>query len=449
MHEASESLARYDAGSEALTPDTFLPPEPRTLAETGLSPDTLSDLLLKTLYSARTLDGMAMSRTVKLPWTIVNEALDSLRHAKYCEVSPGGGLLGHSYRYTITNQGIARAREVMARSQYVGPAPVSLDAYTTAMAQQASAFPPVSRSAAGEAMRGLVIDQGLVDKVATAANSTRAVMLYGATGNGKTTVAQAMGDMLDGHLFIPYAIEIDNQIIRVFDSRSHVQALDSAKPADDRDDRGPIHLTRRHRYDARWVKIRRPLVIAGAELTLDQFEVTYDGQAAAYQAPLQMKANGGILVIDDFGRQQVSPRELLNRLIFPLESKFDFLTLPGGQSIRIPFTLLVVLATNLAPTDLLDEAFLRRIPHKIAFPDPTPDQFTAIMWQECINQKVPFDQEVVEYLLAEHYTNRNRPLRACHPRDIVGHVVEFARLDGSQPRLTREAVDRAAEVYFV
>jgi hypothetical protein len=288
----------------------------------------------------------------------------------------------------------------------------------------------------------LVVDDQVLEQLGPAVNSNKAVFLYGPPGNGKTVLAEGMGRSVGGDMYMPYAIDVDGNIIVMFDPISH-ESLEADV------EQQPSAIIRTAARDRRWVRIRRPVVMVGGELTLDMLELTFNPIAKYYEAPVQLKANGGVLLVDDFGRQRVQPQDLLNRWIVPLESRVDYLTLHTGKKFQVPFDTLIALATNLNPASLADEAFLRRIPYKVAVNDPTLEQFVKIFELNCERRNLRFHQVMVAYLQRRHYTPLNRPLRACHPRDLLDQVIALCRYRGIEPSITRELLDAACASYFI
>lgn len=426
--------------------DTFFPTVPRTIEDTELSVGFLADLALKTLYFAGYISGYEVAEAIKLPFkSITDRVLDFLKRDRFIEVkgSSGGAYAEAGYEYVITGKGIERAREIMDRNQYAGPAPVTLESYKTAIRKQALQEVAIGPGQVRNALSHLVLGDRILGQIGPAINSSRSIFLFGHPGNGKTTIAEAIGFMiLQDEMYIPYAVEVDGQVIKVFDPISHKVA-----PSEGGDQYGSRGNSQR--LDRRWVRIRRPVVVTGGELTLESLDLNWEDAKKFYEAPLQMKANGGMFLIDDFGRQKIRPRDLLNRWIVPLEKRFDYLTLQTGNVIQIPFDMLIIFATNLEPRDLVDEAFLRRIRHKIDVRDPTIDEYREIFRRVAQSKDIRFDEGVLNYLVQEYYDNASRQLRACHPRDILDHLTDIARFQGIPPQLNKELIDQACAGYFV
>jgi len=421
--------------------ETSAPAEPQSIEETGLDEAFLKELALKLIYYSHRPTGQAIADALCLPFgPIVSSILQGLRAEQLIEVEGAASGMEHAYRYGVTNKGRERALGALEVSQYVGPAPVPLDTYRQTVKAHSIQHIQVTGAMIEKALEHLVLPRELINDLGIAVNRCRSLFIWGEPGNGKTAIAEAIADMLPGRVYVPYAIICDFHIIRVFDATVHRPiASDRASSV--------------QRYDHRWVPCQRPFVAVGGELQLSSLDLAWDEVAKFYEAPIQMKANGGMLLIDDFGRQQISPRSLLNRWIVPLEKRVDYLNLRSGKKIDVPFDVLVVFSTNLEPRDLCDEAFLRRITNKVLVPDPTREQFAEIFRRVCRDRGVPFSVEGLKYLYLNHYwdTKRNeprRPLRCCHPRDILDQVCSIARFRGVPPQLEPSLLDAACRSTF-
>lgn len=426
----------------------FVPRPVARIEDTGLSIYSLSELTLKIFYNSGTLTGFRVSELIALPFLgVMDQVLEYLKREKYLEIKTTGGAgFGEgAYIYGITGQGVERAREAMARSQYSGPAPVLIEEYITAIRAQAAQRKMVNVRTIRHALSDLVINERMLTRIGPAVNSGTSLFLYGAPGNGKTSIARAIGNItLQEDIYVPYAVDVDGQVIKIYDNVNHVIV---------REDDAPVGTSMLRngatKRDPRWVRIRRPFIVVGGELTLGGLDLQFSEVSRFYEAPFQMKANGGLFLIDDFGRQQARPRDLLNRWIVPLENRVDYLTLATGRKIEIPFEVLVVFSTNLPPKELVDEAFLRRIRHKIEIVDPSPDEYREIMKRVCEAKHVAYDDRGLAYLIQEWYIKRNRKLRANHPRDLSEQIIDVAAFLGVEPALTKDLIDRGAESYFV
>jgi hypothetical protein len=415
------------------------PPPPATIAETGLHPDTLSQLLLKTLVAGEA-SGTGLSEKLRLPYSVLESLLQHARVEKLIEVRGAAGTGSAGYRYILTDLGRDRANQFLDVSRYVGPAPVPLAQYNAYVRACMAARPFVDRQTLSSGFENLIVNKAMLDQLGPAVNSGKSLFLYGAPGNGKTVIAEGIGRALGTEMFVPFAVDVDGQTITMFDPVNH-QRVTGAEEA--------FSVVASSSQDRRWERIKRPVVVVGGELTLDMLDLTFNPISRFYEAPIQLKANGGVFVVDDFGRQRIPPRDLLNRWIVPLESRVDFLSLHTGRKFETPFNVLIIFATNLKPESLADEAFLRRIPYKIMAKNPTLDEFCQIFELNCRRRNIGFDPVLVEYLNRKYYQPRRLQMRACHPRDLVEQVVDRCRYNGRDLAITRELLDAACGSYFL
>jgi predicted ATPase with chaperone activity len=433
--------------SPSLSDAPLRPPVPESREETGLTAEFIIDLLLKVLYVQGARTGQQIVETVRLPFTFVDEQLLDLQQRRLIEVR---GTTGHSrggYMFDLTSAGRERAREALASSQYVGAAPVPLAHYAEWMQHQSLRNVKVTREMVEVGFQALVLDPRVFDILGPAINSARSLFLYGAPGNGKTYIAETISRLLGGALYIPYAVEVDGQILVLYDPVHHTPEPEPDPGAEGGE--APSWLRTTEIYDRRFIRVHRPVVITGGELTLDQLDLQYDHHTKMYQAPFQLKANGGVLIIDDFGRQRVPSRDLLNRWIVPLEKRVDYLTLHTGGKFPVPFDCLLIFSTNLAPKDLVEEAFMRRIHYKIHVLGPTADQYAEIFRRCSAERDIPFEPWAVSQVYRDFYARMGLEPRAVHPRDILDHFRDFARFLDTPQRLTPELLDRACRSYFL
>jgi predicted ATPase with chaperone activity len=421
------------------------PPDITNIEQTGLDVGFLQDIVLKIMYFRGQITGYEIADQLRLPFqAVLAPIMEFLKREQLCEVKGSGGLGAGSYQYLITSKGGARAREQLERSTYTGVAPVPWEDYLEAMKVQGRQKMKVTPKMMQAALSSLILEGDVFEKIGPAVNSGKSIFLYGPPGNGKTTIAECIGRMiLQGDMYIPHAVIVEGQIIKVYDEISHEAVPEQNGP------RRPGTGVLSWRGDRRWIRIRRPVIMVGGELTLDGLELKYDINNKFYEAPFQMKANGGMFLIDDFGRQQVRPRDLLNRWIVPMEKQIDFVSLHTGSKLEVPFSVLIVFSTNLPPRDLVDEAFLRRIRHKIEVTSPTFDGYRAIFRKMCKQFNIPYEEPSIVHLLQEHYIKKNRKLRANHPRDLLEQIMDIAAYLDESPRCSIEMIDRAAHAYFV
>lgn len=449
----SDGNGHWDGGVTGLLakgPTVSIPtemvPQAADVEETGLRPNLLEELALKCLHYAGRLTAHEVGQTLALPFSVVREVLESGRGSGLCEVVGARGLGEQGYEYVLTDAGRARAEEMVGRGAYCGPAPVPFAQYLAVMERQLVGRRVVGRQALLSAMGHLVVAERLVGVLGAGLNSGRPILLYGPSGNGKTSLARALGEAMAGQepIWIPYCVEAAGHLIQVFDPAVHERVLEKGAE-------GPALLSDWRpgldAYDRRWVLIRRPQVVAGGELTMGQFELVHEPTANVYHAPLQMKAAGGTLLIDDFGRQVMRPQDLLNRWIVPLERQRDLLSFRTGQTIEVPLHLVLILATNLDPAALVDEAYLRRLRYKVRIGNPSLAQFRRIFQQACARSRLTYEESAVTYLRDLWYSG-DREMRACHPADLVNHILDICRFEGRVAELSPELLDAACAICF-
>ena len=432
-----------DEPSLALNEST--PPVPDTLADTGLSADVVRDLILKLFYAQGARTGSYLSEFLRLPFALIDEELLTLQQRRFVEVRGTTGPNRVSCMFDLAGAGRERAKEALEASQYVGPAPVPLAQYRKWIVAQSIQNAHITQETLRAGFSHLVLNDSLVDSLGPAVNSSKSLFLYGHPGNGKTAIAEAISRMLGGTLYLPYAVDIDGQIMTVYDPVHH-EPVESESDAVERD---ALWLRTGPGHDRRYARVKRPVVLTGGELTLDQLDLRYDHFTKLYQAPFQVKANGGVLIVDDFGRQRVPPRDLLNRWIVPLEKRIDYLTLHTGGKFPVPFDCLIIFATNLDPTELVEEAFLRRIHYKIPVVDPSRSQYEEIFRRCCNSAGLGYAADAVDHVFQHFYGKRGIRPRGCHPRDLLAHVVDIAKYREMAPELTTDLMDEACQSYFL
>jgi predicted ATPase with chaperone activity len=421
-----------------------VPAAPGTLEESGLNVDLLTQLVLKTLHFSGTLSGLELASRLGLQYAVIEPSLDDLKWQHHVEIVAGSMIGGVAYRYRITDAGRERAKIFLEQNHYVGVAPVPLRQYRRYLEDfRRTTVNDVSPATVRSAFSRLVLSDRVLDQLGPAVRAGRSLFVYGPPGNGKTVISQAIRNLLLGDIAVPHALEVEGSIVRFYDPVNHEPVPDEAGAA------AGESLHKGYTPDGRWVRCRRPSITVGGELTLDSLELNYEPSAGFYRAPIQAIANGGVLVIDDFGRQHCSARDLLNRWIVPLESGVDYLTLQTGQKFELPFVVLVVFATNLKPAELVDEAFLRRIQYKVFAESPTHADFGTIFRNYCAQVGVEYDGTLVERLLVEYFRPRQIPLRGCQPGAIIEQALKRAEYLGLKRQLTMDLLVAACDSYFV
>jgi hypothetical protein len=450
--EATAPPLRARESSASLDYDAPFRPQPNTIEDTGISFGQLLDLCVKQIYYAGRPSARDITEAMALPFNVIESLLAFLKREQLIEVVGSVGIGEQQYQYALSERGNERAIEALERNQYVGPTPVPFEEYVAVVKEQTVRNLRVDAATVQSALGDLVLSDTTRNLVGPAVNSGRSMLLYGDPGNGKSSIAKGIGRMLNGQVLIPHAIDVGGQTIRVYDPRVH-RPVEEPEPADRR--RVPTNVANftpvrpERRRDVRWVVAERPLIMTGGELTLSDLELKYSPQSKFYIAPVQMKANCGILVIDDFGRQLVQPKELLNRWIVPMEARVDYLSLLSGETVEMPFELLLVFSTNIPPQQLGDEAFFRRIRHKIEVGDPDEQAFLQIMRLVCENQAVPYEDEAGRYIIERYYRPKARHLRGVHPRDIIDLLLDISSFQGVTPQCSRQLIDLACASYFI
>lgn len=419
-----------------------LPPVPRNIEETGLSFQFLVELITKTLFLRGQLRLQDLIKTIKLPMGVLEPVLAFMRTEYMCEATRSGEA-ETAISYNLTELGRERGEDYLRKSQYVGPAPVSLDAYIKLVREQSIAHMHVTKEHLAKVFGDLVVKDGILRQFGAAMNSGRAIFVYGPSGSGKTYIAEHLAGLLNGDVAIPHALVVDNEVIQIFDPLVHKPLL----PLGDVETSDFV-LDRRLASDSRWVLCHRPVIKTGGELTLSMLDLDFDASARFYQAPPQVKANNGLLIIDDLGRQLAPAVDIMNRWIVPLDRRVDYLALHTGKKFMIPFDVIVVFSTNLLPSKLADEAFLRRLGYKIYVGPLSEEEYRRITQQVCKELDIPFSEDGFNYLLHEHHYKSGKALSACIPRDILEQLRDISRYEGRVPEMTKESLDWAWNNYF-
>ena len=431
----------FEEGKLSASETPVAPQAPRSLEEAGISLSQLVDLILKSIYLNGTLTGFEIAKQLRLPFTVVDEGLGFLKVEHAVEVSSGEIAGRLSYRFSLTDAGRCRAREAFEECRYVGPAPVSLKAYLHQCLLQSTRRVSFTPDEIRHTFQEMVIEESLLNRLGPAILSGQSIFLFGTPGNGKTLIAKAIGALMNrcgGEIYIPFAVTVDRHIITVFDPSLHQAIQDDPSQQEE----SLTEVLSKDDYDHRWRKIKRPVVMAGGELSLEMLDLRFNASSGYYTAPLHMKSNGGVFLLDDFGRQLVPPAELLNRWILPLEERLDYLTLSTGKKFAIPFEQMILFSTNLNPDELVDAAFLRRIRHKIPIPAPSEKQFREIFRRCCRERSVPYDDWIVSQLMNTHY-NRNRLPKSSDPRDLLDIAESICRFKQQRFHLSEEILEKA------
>ena len=407
----------------------FYPVAPKDFDDANINEVLIEDLMYKALLMHGVLSGREIAELICFPYQLINPLLMDLKSRQF--VAHRTTATMGDFFYSLTDAGKQNAKDAKENSNYCGPAPVNFDDYVKSVALQSIRNESPTPDDVKAAFNDLVVEDEVLETVGPAIISGRGLFLFGEPGNGKTSIAERICRTFGDEIYIPKAIWAEGDIIQLYDPQTH-----EAVPMD-----------HDNHFDERWVKIKRPTVMVGGELTMDALEIKYNETTKVSEAPLQMKANGGIFLIDDFGRQRVATDELLNRWIVPLEKQYDFLVLANGKKIKTPFDQLIIFSTNLNPADLVDDAFLRRIPYKIHVHNPDEPQFHNLFRFQADRMNMPYDQAMVQYLIDTYYTGQ-RDFRCCHPRDLLSQIINTAKYKGYAPTMTKEGFDKACQIYF-
>lgn len=428
-----DELSLYGATIDDSEPDTkrFVPLAPDSLESAGVTVVQFDGLVLRLLLNRGVASGNEIATHICLPFRIVESELRRMKNEQLVAYRTSSHL--HDHLYELTATGHERAARSTETTTYFGAAPVQLSEYVASVEVQALRQQRPNQSDLEEALRDLTVSPEVMLEIGQAVYDARAMFLFGAPGNGKTSIAERLCAAYGEAIWIPRALNIDGEVVRLFDPLVHE----------------PVAVPQLQAVDTRWIRIRRPTIVAGGELTLENLELTRITGSGTSEAPLQMKSNCGVLVVDDFGRQRSTPAEFLNRWIYPLENRADFLNVPSGKKIRVPFEQMIIFSTNLDPEHLMDEAYLRRIPYKVKAPDPSVDQFVNLFLEICHREGVTVDRSIVAELVRRHYIEAKRPMRFCHPRDLIQQICAACDYQRMQRSITRELLERAVHNYFL
>lgn len=418
----------------------YAPDEPISIEETGLAESLIESLILKFLYFRGEMYGKDLSDAMGLKFSVINDLIDSLKLRHIIQVKRALSVGNVGALLALTEAGRARARECLEDNQYIGPAPVPMAQYGAMVRRQKPPNGWLTRELLAEAYRGIVLTPNILSQIGPAVSSLNSLLIYGKPGNGKTFLVEALANLQTEAIYLPHALDCQGNIVQIYDPIYHQRIEEEAN----------TELTSfAPAWDRRWCRIKRPFIVSGGELSLDMLDLRFNNTSRVYEAPFQLKANNGIYLVDDFGRQKATPAEVLNRWIVPMERRVDYLSFLTGGKMTVPFETFLVFSTNLNPTDLGDEAFLRRIQYKMLLQGPSEDEFRQIFQQFCAARQLPCPGALVERFIEKHYRPTSREFRRCHPRDLLTHALNLIHFERLSYELTDELLDRAFESCFV
>src|SRR5579871_1516032 len=422
--------------------DVIAPLEPETLEQTGLPESIIEQLVMKILYFRGELYGQDLSSSIGLKFSVIQDIVESLKLQHLIQVKRSLGMGNVGSVFALTEAGRERAREVLESNQYAGPAPVPLEQYSEIVRQQKPREGWLTKEALAKALKGMVVTERLLSQIGPAVSSANSLLLYGKPGDGKTFLIESLVNLDSAPIFLPYALECQGNIVQLFDPIYHHRVEEDDQPS-------VLTISIERSYDKRWAKCKRPFIVSGGELTLDMLDLRYNAVSKIYEAPYQLKANNGIYLIDDFGRQRATPAEVLNRWIVPMERRLDYLSFHTGGKMTAPFDAFLVFSTNLNPADLGDEAFLRRMQYKLLLRGPAENEFIRIFESFCAMRKLPCSRDLIKLFIEKHYRDSKKPFRRCHPRDVLTHALNLIHFEKLPYALTIELLDRAFESCFL
>ena len=438
--EGLNNLVEFD-GDPFDGPEAIVPPVPETIEHTGITQGMIEQLILKALYYKGEVIGRELASDLGLRFSVIEGLMDILKRNNLLGVKSSLGMGAISSRFLLTENGRTLAKEYISGCAYSGKVPVPLYQYADMVRQQKQGDGWLSMEALRDAYKHMVVTEDLLNAIGPAVNSGKSFLIYGQPGNGKTFLAEALFNVDDTHIYVPHAIECQGMIIQMFDPVYH-------HPVDEENDQLSAFTTE-STYDKRWFKTRRPFIVSGGELNLKMLDLSFNPVSKYYDAPLQLKANNGIYLIDDFGRQKVTPVEVLNRWIVPMERRVDFLTFVNGTKMTVPFECFLIFSTNLKPRNLGDEAFLRRIQYKMLMRSPVESEFTDIFQRFAGSKGLACSRDMVDHFLERHYRSSGKAQRRCHPRDVLSHAIDIIRFERRPMVLTDEVLDKAFYSNFV